>query len=203
MKNKLYVLLEAILLAAIMYTMKFTDGRQTYLLMYSCIVINTLMIVTAANNLVKLGLVITLIADTFLVLLNDYWLWGVGCFCLVQTCYALHVGIDRRQLIVRGLVLVIAEVLLGPLCGWDLLVVLSIYSFTQLFFNTVYAFVRKVNARFCWGLLLFLFCDLNVGLMNIGSYVSGFPAAIDNLASYLCWAFYVPGQVLIVLSLIK
>ncbi|MBQ4253115.1 MAG: hypothetical protein II704_08720 [Erysipelotrichaceae bacterium] len=202
MKNKLYVLLEAILLGTIMYAMKFTDGRQTYLLMYSCIVINTLMIVMAENNLVKLGLVITLIADTFLVLLNDYWLWGVGCFCLVQTCYALHIGLDRKQLIIRAAVLVIAEALLGPVSGWDLLAVLSIYSFTQLFFNSVYAFVRKVNTRFSWGLLLFLLCDLNVGLMNIGSYVSAFPAAVGNLAAYLSWLFYVPSQVLIVLSLI-
>ncbi len=202
MKNKIYVLLETFLLGAIMYSMKFTSGHLTYLLMYSCIVINTLMIVTAENNLVKLGLVLTLIADTFLVLLNDHWLWGVGCFCLVQTCYALHIGLDLKQLAVRAAVLVIAEVLLGPVSGWDLLVVLSIYSFTQLFFNSVYAFVRKVNTRLAWGLLLFMLCDLNVGFMNIGSYVASFPAAIGDLAAYLSWIFYVPSQILIVLSLI-
>ena len=53
------------------------------------------------------------------------------------------------------------------------------------------------------GLSLFWCCDACVGLRNIGSYLPGFPMQIASAAAAAIWWFYLPAQVLILLSLDK
>ena len=52
----------------------------------------------------------------------------------------------------------------------------------------------KRAVRFAVGLGLFFLCDLCVGLHNLPQN------ALSGFASLAMWAFYLPGQVLIVLS---
>ncbi|MCR5330365.1 MAG: hypothetical protein K6E62_04155 [Lachnospiraceae bacterium] len=62
-------------------------------------------------------------------------------------------------------------------------------------------FLRPVV--FLVGMILFLLCDINVLLYNLGDYVSIDAPLYNSLsaaAPYLIWVFYLPSQVLIVLS---
>lgn len=58
---------------------------------------------------------------------------------------------------------------------------------------------------FLIGLLLFLICDINVLIFNLGSYISinsEMFAILQNASTILMWTFYLPSQVLIVLSVL-
>ena len=71
----------------------------------------------------------------------------------------------------------------------------------------IFAFAQgKRNLVFALGLLFFLCCDTLIGLSCLGQY---FPIAEDstlytviNPGFNLAWAFYVPSQTLIALSLL-
>lgn len=56
---------------------------------------------------------------------------------------------------------------------------------------------------FLIGMVLFLLCDINVGIYNLGSYINVSSSYITNIIEYssvLMWFFYLPSQVLITLS---
>ncbi len=92
----------------------------------------------------------------------------------------------------------------------ELLSVVSIYYFILISSNVIssirLAFLSprdKGNVLYGIGMLLFLLCDINVGLYNL----SGFIAMPENayhliyaVSSLLMWTFYAPAQVLIAIS---
>jgi hypothetical protein len=51
-------------------------------------------------------------------------------------------------------------------------------------------------------MVLFLLCDINVGLFNLSDFITPSPAynIIYSISSILMWTFYAPSQVLIALS---
>ena len=58
---------------------------------------------------------------------------------------------------------------------------------------------------FMIGLLLFLICDINVLIFNLGAYISissDLFLVLQTAATILMWTFYLPAQVLIVLSVL-
>ena len=58
---------------------------------------------------------------------------------------------------------------------------------------------------FLIGLLLFLICDINVLIFNLGSYISINSETfviLQNASTILMWTFYLPSQVLIVFSVL-
>ena len=90
-----------------------------------------------------------------------------------------------------------------------LLIAASVY-FTGLLINTARALAAAKKESgdismklFAAGLLLFLLCDINVGLFNLSSFIK-LPQDIYfilyNISSVLMWFFYAPSQTLIALS---
>lgn len=71
----------------------------------------------------------------------------------------------------------------------------ALLYFANLCVNCVEAFALKADkpvSRFAWGLLLFIGCDVCVGAWNL--------ALFGDFALVGMWFFYLPSQVLIVLS---
>ncbi len=134
-------------------------------------------------------------------------LWGICLFLLVQGLYAYRLHRLRGRfspalwlrlaLVVLWLALLIIEPAGAPL--WCV----GLY-FLNLCLNTVEAWILKLKApqdpllsRFAWGLLLFVCCDVCVGLWNISIFL---PAPLAEFSRVGMWLFYLPSQVLIVLS---
>ncbi len=110
--------------------------------------------------------------------------------------------------------------ILGALCvcmvlaarhiSLELLSVTSIYYFILILSNVVTAIRlahatpgHKGNILYAWGMLLFLFCDINVGLYNLSAFIllpEQLAFLIDSVSSILMWTFYAPSQVLIAVS---
>ncbi len=153
------------------------------------------------GKLVSAALTLTVCADIFLLLLNrdvTDRLIGVGIFIVVQLLYAYRLYRLRGNTFSRwGLVRLLAVLSLpGPALGphgW--LYALTAIYFLNLCVNTAEAFALKAPkplGRFAWGLLLFLGCDVCVGAWNLGLF--------GDFARVGMWLFYLPSQVLIVLS---
>jgi hypothetical protein len=67
----------------------------------------------------------------------------------------------------------------------------------------MHAPMDKSDSIFAAGLVLFLLCDINVGLFNLSGFVSVTGRVVEilySLSSILMWTFYAPSQVLIAIS---
>ncbi|BBF43190.1 hypothetical protein lbkm_1877 [Lachnospiraceae bacterium KM106-2] len=152
----------------------------------------------------RLGMAGTLLAD-YCLLLHDYETIGVLCFIMVQSIYlyrfytgkAFGIELCKNILAAIGVICLFYFVRI-PI---DFLLVITVVYFLSLVHNVVIA-IRK-SRILGMGMVLFLLCDLNVGLYNIRSYVetSGLINELVTMSSHLMWAFYLPSQVLISLSM--
>lgn len=183
---------------------------------------------TADGKLVAAALCLTVAADWFLLVRNDHYTVGICLFIVVQLLYAYRLyhlrgqGLQLWRLIPR-LLLCMASLLFLPLgfCISSfclryvppfaerslflsyffgnalhrayLMFTLPIFYFLNLCLNTAEAFAIGPKARrFAWGLLLFVLCDLCVGACSLG--------LLTSFTWWGSWLFYLPSQVLIVLS---
>ncbi|MDI9509299.1 MAG: hypothetical protein GX319_09335 [Clostridiales bacterium] len=174
----------------------------------------------------RYAMVLTLVSD-ILILLLGYYLYGVMTFILVQQLHGMRIsalfnreGLAKKRkislktaflvLFYQGLVSITVLIMLWRL-GLDInpLLIASIIYFVCICTNVlrsiklskVYWGSRDVRC-FTIGMVLFLLCDINVGLFNLSDFITPSPAynIIYSISSILMWTFYAPSQVLIALS---
>ena len=166
------------------------------------------------------GVFFTAISDLFILVLDHFseqamvdalifdneYIMGVCTFILAQLFYFARIYLTNGKkpyisIGVRVTLMVVALIVMGvtgkltPLTG-----ICCIY-FPLLVCNCVEsAFLIKISKRyilFFIGLLLFMCCDICVGLDNLGL---NFPADVAEVINILIWTFYLPSQTLIVMS---
>lgn len=168
---------------------------------------------TLSDNLIRLGLGFTLIADYCLVLAEPTReLWGVVVFCFTQACYFLALLIEERERRTRiihiavrialiAVVIPAAFAVLGN--DTDALAVWSVFYYANLVCNMIFAFADfRRRGAFALGLLSFALCDVTLGLAFLGdAYLNSPPGSflyeIGHTGLNLPWVFYVPSQTLI------
>ncbi len=177
--------------------------------------------------LMKAALFFTLISD-LLILILDVYFYGVLTFIIVQQIYGVRISLEKSyiqhkynskrvwvNLIQRILLqLAISSTVLAILafCNMELepLLIASVFYFTSIVMNTFMAVKTSLDypgykrmRTFALGMLLFLLCDINVGLFNISGFIN-IPADtysfIKGFSSILMWTFYAPSQVILSLS---
>lgn len=167
---------------------------------------------TTDGRLVAAALCFTVGADWFLLVRGDNYELGIGLFTVVQLIYAFRLCLHRDKLILPFFLFL--RIILG-LWGFfhfalqfQWVNALSAFYFCNLWINAMeamggprgpqwawltYDITRnRLRSRFGWGLWLFFFCDVCVGAYNLGIF--------ESVTWWACWAFYLPSQVLIVLS---
>lgn len=165
--------------------------------------------------LVQAGLCCTVMADVFLLIAEPReQLISMLFFSVTQVCYFVRLYLwdgkfRAAHLTVRIFVTVAALVATCIVLGekTDLLSLVSLFYFANLGVNMIWGFIELKSSRlFGTGLLLFLLCDVCVGLSVMSAdYI---PVSEGSLLYFLihpgfnlAWVFYIPAQVLIVLSL--
>ncbi len=182
--------------------------------------------------LMQTALLFTAISDLFILVL-DYYFYGVLTFIVVQELYSLRLlillsggreldgaigGRGRRitaAFLKRSLLQLLAALavcLILSLTGVMLegLLIVSIFYFICILTNVITAFSlvkhrpgTKGNLIYAIGMLLFLLCDINVGLFNLSGFIpmqEEVYAILYSASSILMWTFYAPAQVLIAIS---
>lgn len=172
------------------------------------------------------ALAFTAVSD-IIILFSDFYVYGVLTFIIAQLLYGMRItALYNREILASthtsplkdlGLRFVFQAVICALISTliWildiyiDALLVSSIFYFICICSNLERSlrlsrcFKDKRDIRcFAIGFVLFLLCDINVGLFNLSEFMplgEGY-TIIYTLSSILMWTFYAPSQVLIALS---
>lgn len=203
--TRIFLAAEAVLWAGFLYLDLFQGGAGSAPVKYAGVVLCLVFALRAASRggdrLTAAALAFTAAADVFLLLLDRHYLAGVALFCVVQGLYLERIrksggGTGPLLRLALSLASLAALARLGLL---DALNALSMLYFSNFLCNVLRAarLPGRPGRLFFWGLLLFLCCDVCVGIFNQPGL---FPPALSVFAAVGMWLFYLPGQVLIALS---
>lgn len=171
----------------------------------------------------RFALLFTVISDFFILLL-DYYFYGVLSFLIVHQLYALKMDIEmehKRILLTFLKRLCLQLIIAAGIClllrgvgvTLERLLIVTVFYFVCIVMNVIYA-VRvslhrpkeKSSRIFAAGMILFLLCDVNVGIFNLSDFLTLSKTSYELLyliSAILMWTFYAPSQVLIALSVVK
>jgi len=192
-----FLALEILLYAAFLALDLTGRGDHTIWLKYSgillCLVYALLWALRGGDRLVLPALLFTAGADWFLLVRNSHLELGLVLFLVVQTLYLIRLrrmGAGSHFLLRSTLALILGAAVFAFDLVSPLNLLVALY-FSQLVSSTLLAWsVRRWI--FAAGLTLFVCCDLCVGMFNLG--------ILRAFSSVGMWLFYLPSQVLIVLS---
>lgn len=157
------------------------------------------------------ALIATAISDLFILVINDFYEIGLVTFIITQSVYFFRLYRGRKRAYISLFARFAAMgVLLGimvPKSGMNLLLIEVCVYIVMLAGNCIDAWIictKSIkNLLFAIGITLFLCCDICVGLDNAGMLHIELAAGLKNFVGPAIWAFYLPSQVLIVLSVNK
>lgn len=201
-----------------------TSGDINTILSFSTIVlacIFPLLFMNRNRNYIytQIGLVCTVCADLFLVVIEPMYQIPAMCFfSITQICYFLRIYFNQpsnKQKLIHLLIRIIMIVLVLSITTivlkdkTDFLSIISMFYYTNLIMNIIFASIQyKKSLLFPIGLLLFACCDLLIGLDVLdSSYLEikegTFLSFLCNPGFNLAWVFYVPSQMFIALSMVE
>lgn len=202
----LFLSVEAVVYAAFLSWDLTIGGRGSNPIKYAgillCLGCSLYLARRGGSRLVPAALTLTALADVFLLLLDTHYALGIGLFCLVQGIYLVRIFRSNGGRILWGLRLILFVLALVVLKRLGLLIplnVLALFYFTNFLCNALASLgCPGRNMRlFSVGLWLFLCCDVCVGLFQSPELAS---PAVGAFVQVGMWLFYLPAQVLIVLS---
>ena len=174
------------------------DSRYVkYAAIVLCFLFALCLALRGGDRLMAAALGLTVAADTFLLLLDELYALGVALFLLVQVLYLFRIRRDtgrQTHLYLRLALLSVALCLAYLLASLTPLHILAAVYFSVFLGNVIEC---PRGGLFFWGLLLFLCCDICVGIRNAPAL---FPVRLERFAHIGMWLFYLPGQVLLALS---
>ena len=227
MKKKLTIFLVVFIAIefAIAMAMSKSGGLADQILSVSSIVVAFIGCIilfrkTKVNVITLIALLFTLIADVFLSKLfllpkgfESNQIISMFAFSVVQICYVARLVLEQKNtkgivihLVIRAILVAIALVITYLIVGNNLLALISLFYFTNLFINVVVAFIQFKKAPvFAIGLLFFALCDLLIGFSLIGGFITipegSIIHMINSIPGNVCWYFYLPSQTMIVCDL--
>ncbi len=158
------------------------------------------------------AMLFTAISDLFILVLDRHFEIGLATFIVAHSLYLYRLYHGRAKRIWLTVVVraVVAGILIGICCGLfeaELLVIEACIYLVLLVGNSVEALIMCPRARknilFAIGLMLFLGCDICVGLKHgsmVGVHLSNH---VYSFVVFMIWVFYLPSQVFIACSLIN
>lgn len=165
--------------------------------------------------LLQLGIIFTLMADYVFLIHNNNYPIAVGLFSIVQIVYSLRYREGNelvrilRFIFIYLVIVIIHRVLNRTLIEIDFLIALGIFYGICLISSVKEAFGRyktddqDTNRMILFGMMLFLLCDMSLGLNYIldGFKNTGHILNFLKSASYISiWIYYLPSQILLALS---
>ncbi len=224
MKKKqlsLQILIFIIIELSLTVLVQLTSGAFNTIVSFSAVVcafLYSLLNYNKKNILIIIGLLTTVCADIFLVVVDPMKQnLAMSFFSITQICYLIYIYNSQNKfqqkihIIVRTITVAIS--LLATIIvlkdNTDFLSLISLFYYANLVVNIIFAFVVKnKNILLIIGLILFACCDFVIGISIMNeSYLSlkegTFLYFIANPGFNLAWIFYVPSQTLISLSIKK
>lgn len=164
-------------------------------------------------HLLQIGLFITLIADFFLLVLDKYYILGIFLFSIVQILYSFRYEFRNLRFTIRNFIIIFLGLSILHMILNKFVVKIDFMWTMGLFYGLcLLTSVRRAFKAYKYknypepnrkmiliGMILFLLCDINVGLYNILGYINK-TNTLYSISSISMWLFYLPSQVLLALS---
>ena len=155
------------------------------------------------TGILVLGLGFTCIGDYFLILKNQYYEAGVTAFLLTQICYFIFMAADfewvrlKKHVILRVSVAFIGNIVSMCMIKQFSLLFIIVPIYAVFFMGNIMeaCFHYISHPLFSLGLILFICCDICVGLSN--GELAGLTVPFAHLFQWLIWLFYIPSQICI------
>lgn len=162
----------------------------------------------ARHNLIAVGLLLTVIADTFLCLLDSFGpsdtidACGFALFTAAEIVYAIYIGHSNEKF---AITVVFWAMFVGVLFGLDMLDIktcLAVANLSMLTVNmvTAWPWLSQEKTLYRWlfaiGLLLFFGCDYSIMFRTL--FAVG--TVQYEIARFMVWLCYVPSQFLLLMS---
>lgn len=157
------------------------------------------------GRFVSIGLMFTLLADVFLVLLDKY-LYGVGIFIIAQLCYAVYLSkISNKKLfaeLLKRIIPAAAALIITSLLGFKGNVILPAAYGVCIGVNIAHSVELQIlrpskkHMLLMAGFIVFVIGDICVGLRHM-------PFVTPEIASVLyliTWLSYPPSQIMVLTS---
>ena len=212
--NSLFFIIQISILS-VYYASRFFDvtfNFDPFTLLFSFIILNFLQSFLnykswkKGNIIARFALLFTLIADYFMTYLGTNYEISICFFILVQLSYFILINYLNKCkylniMIMSYLIIVGTLILVGlKLNLIDLLALIAVIYISISIINIIYLIIlRKRNifyVCFLIGLVLFLLCDISIGIMNL--------ATNEQVAVFfdkIIWVFYGPSQIVLVNTL--
>ncbi|MBR0397615.1 MAG: hypothetical protein IJI10_05020 [Eubacterium sp.] len=190
-----FLIAEALLYGSFLLLDLLTDA-DTKWLKYASILLAAIISLHLDDKIISAALCFAAAGDIFLLVLDQWYGIGILLFFIVQLMYSLHLH-ARKILCIQSILIFSAVLLALVVRRIELLAAGYILIFLL---NLICGTFRAAKERtgpsilFFLGMLLFFCCDLCVGYYNIGT------GALRAFARVAMWGFYLPGQMLILLS---
>ena len=224
--KKLLIILSATFLtleAVLGVLLQTVQGKTPINLRYTAVVLACLFFILFAERSLSflftmVALLCTVGADYFLVYSEEtQQLPAMIFFSVTQIAYFLRLYFEDKSqvrrtvhLICRAALSIVAVGLTLAVLGngADAVAVVSMFYYANLILNIVFAFISfKRSWAFAIGLLLFVLCDTVIGLSLINTYLPISEGSFIYKLIYpgfdLAWAFYLPSQALLAVSLLQ
>ena len=186
---------ELLLYCAFLLLDLFTSA-DTKWLKFAAILLVALMGFRSERREITAALCLTAAADVFLLVLDRWYDFGILLFIIVQLLYAVSMR-AKKTIFIQFAIVLIAVVLYFVTGKTE---IMACGYITVFLCNLIHAGIIAVIVKdrktilFFIGLALFFCCDLCVGYYNIGT------GPLRGFCSVAMWGFYLPGQVLILIS---
>ena len=206
LKNNLIIVLYSLIELVICVLIVFDVIKDIDAFNYSMIVLNFVLSIiffilneNRFNIFLMLGMFFTCLADYNLIILGKNQELGVVFFTLAQLSYMMMLKVNVKELIIRLVVIIFLEVL-------SLIIVKDLYSFlvfiTMLYLsifitNIIFGFIKKIHLLFLIGMILYLLCDICVGVSSFELFQD---TSIAEILGRLIFYFYIPGLYLMILA---
>lgn len=166
--------------------------------------------------LLQLGLIFTIMADYIFLIHDDDYILAIGLFSIVQIIYSLRYRegneVERVMgfIIIYLLIVILYKLVNKNLVDIDFIIAIGIFYGICLLSSLKEALLlyksdphKSINKMILFGMVLFLLCDINLGLnytlgeLQATSYILNLTRSISSIS---IWIYYLPSQMLLALS---
>ena len=179
-----------------------------------CFIVTLLTFNKTKHNFLQLGAIMfTLIADYFLTLKEIYFIFSIILFTIVQIFYFIRIlDYSNKKEIIINIIFRIILVTIISLISFTLLksvmnelTIVALFYYINFLVNVIFAFIHfKDNKLLALGLLSFLLCDTMIGFQEmVGIFnlsENSFIYIISQTPYNIPWMFYIPAQMLLLIS---
>ena len=198
----IYSLIELVI--CIFLLTKLTDNVN--ILRYSLIIINfiaSIVILFFARSKRSVYFCISFfficLADYGLIILGDNYELSVTYFLFAQIALMIMMKITKIELLIRLILIIVLEVVSVLVCKdlYSVLVFVTMIYLSTFIANIVFGLIKKENIVLIIGMILFIMCDICVGLSNFELFTN---EKLIEISGKLVFWFYIPGLYLMLIS---